>query len=81
MLEYAYNRTETNLGSSKFNRPEVVLDGIFSRNETLNPEFYNWNFIYINYCDGTGIPGLRSRPPGLQRSPNQSERQGHLHKG
>lgn len=38
------------------------MDGIFNRDEKLNPEFYNWNIIYINYCDGTGHQGYREEP-------------------
>jgi hypothetical protein len=28
--------------------------GIFSRKQNENPEFHNWNSIFINYCSGTG---------------------------
>ena len=26
--------------------------GILSSNATVNPDFYNWNSIFLAYCDG-----------------------------
>lgn len=50
-----YNRSLTYLGSSKPLSPTYRYGGIFSDDRTLNPYFYNWNVINLNYCDGTGF--------------------------
>jgi hypothetical protein len=43
------------IGSSKtLSLTKSWGSSIFSRNPTKNPHFYNWNSVYINYCDGTG---------------------------
>jgi len=43
------------LGSSK-NYPSQYADlyAYFSGNSQTNPEFYDWNKVFIKYCDGTG---------------------------
>jgi hypothetical protein len=54
-LDYGYNRSFTALGtSSVLNSTRSWKQGIFSRNPEVNPHFYNWNSVHINYCDGTG---------------------------
>ncbi|CAD8202184.1 unnamed protein product [Paramecium pentaurelia] len=45
--------------SSKYNEPKITYNGFFSRSQSLNPDFYNWNIININYCDGTGHQGYK----------------------
>jgi hypothetical protein len=30
---------------------------ILSQNPTLNPEFHNWNLVYVQYCDGGSYAG------------------------
>lgn len=35
------------------------MNGILSHNKKTNPNFYDYNVIYINYCDGTGHQGFR----------------------
>ncbi|KAM3143650.1 hypothetical protein pb186bvf_004146 [Paramecium bursaria] len=62
MLQYAYDRLSTSLGSSKFTPQTTQMTGIFSRNKAFNPTFYNWNTIHINYCDGTGHQGYAKNP-------------------
>lgn len=42
------------MGSSKFSPSSITMDGLFNRNKNVNPYFYNWNTIFVNYCDGTG---------------------------
>lgn len=54
-LNSAYSRSSTNLGSSNSLSAEMTQGGIFNRNSGSNPELYNWNYIFVNYCDGTGL--------------------------
>ncbi|XP_063938293.1 pectin acetylesterase 8 isoform X4 [Daucus carota subsp. sativus] len=44
------------LGSStKMKRS--YFSGILTNNETLNPYFYNWNRVFVRYCDGSCFTG------------------------
>jgi len=56
-------RSKTDIGSSK-NWPSRGLPsmdggahGILSNNPTINPDFYNWNMVHVNYCDGASYAG------------------------
>ena len=50
------------MGSSKNMQPTANKGGMFSRSASANPGFYNWNYIYVNYCDGTGHQGYAKDP-------------------
>ncbi|XP_009590665.1 pectin acetylesterase 8-like isoform X3 [Nicotiana tomentosiformis] len=50
------NRSKTDLGSSKHMTPFIFL-GIFSKSKSENPDFYNWNKVFVRYCDGGGFTG------------------------
>ena len=50
-------RSTTNLGSSKDWKPNATFNGILSEDATVNPDFYNWNIVYVNYCDGASFAG------------------------
>jgi hypothetical protein len=41
-------------GSSINRVTTQTFNGLLSENAEVNPNFYNWNLIHINYCDGTG---------------------------
>lgn len=57
-----YHRSKSNLGSSlKFNNL-VNVEGLLSRNPQSNPNFYNWNAVYVPYCDGASYTGNRTKP-------------------
>lgn len=43
-------------GSSKF-MGAVTFDGIFRNQQPQNPDFYNWNKVYVRYCDGASFSG------------------------
>ncbi|CAD8118533.1 unnamed protein product [Paramecium sonneborni] len=58
----ALSRSKTEMGSSKNKAQQVNIGGIFSRDSKINPVLYNWNSIYINYCDGTGHQGYAKDP-------------------
>ncbi|GER46901.1 pectinacetylesterase family protein [Striga asiatica] len=42
--------TTTNINSTYFG-------GIMSSNQSTNPDFYNWNIVYLRYCDGSSFTG------------------------
>ncbi|KAL6613715.1 hypothetical protein ACP70R_035985 [Stipagrostis hirtigluma subsp. patula] len=44
------------LASSKF-MGQIVFSGILSNDQTQNPDFYNWNRVYVRYCDGASFAG------------------------
>ncbi|GER56205.1 pectinacetylesterase family protein [Striga asiatica] len=43
--------------SSTNNIQPVYFDGILSPDQTTNPDFYNWNKVYLRYCDGSSFMG------------------------
>ena len=45
------------LGSSSYWNSSVDIGGIFSDDEAVNGEFYNWNVVYLGYCDGGSFAG------------------------
>eukprot|EP01084_Bolivina_argentea_P294840 507443_1 len=54
-LDYCANRATTTLGSSKFDQPYSNIAAgapYLSSNQTINPLSYNWNSIFVRYCDG-----------------------------
>ncbi|KAG2593494.1 hypothetical protein PVAP13_5NG112115 [Panicum virgatum] len=51
-----YAQTMSNFGSSKFMRP-VNFSGILSKDHLENPDFYDWNIVYVRYCDGASFAG------------------------
>ena len=52
-------RSESVLGTSSLWPKSQEVGGIFSDNETVNGEFYNWNVVYLMYCDGASFSGYR----------------------
>ncbi|WOH13487.1 hypothetical protein DCAR_0832997 [Daucus carota subsp. sativus] len=44
------------LGSSN-KMTSLYFTGILSDNKELNPNFYNWNRVYVRYCDGSCFTG------------------------
>ena len=52
-----YHRSMTWLGSSKSWPSSVAIGGFLSDNSTVNPDFYNWNIVYLMYCDGASFAG------------------------
>ena len=53
------NRSKTALGSSTYWNSTIQLGGIFSDEESVNGQFYNWNVVYLGYCDGGSFSGYR----------------------
>lgn len=61
-LELCVTRSRTVLGSSNNWWPSLYLDGFLSDSALSNPDFYNWNVAFINYCDGASFAGYRYDP-------------------
>lgn len=56
-------RSRGSLGSTKHLPPSPpVIQGINSANEQINPDFYDWNLVWIVYCDGASFTGDREDP-------------------
>eukprot|EP01083_Nonionella_stella_P133788 406796_1 len=54
-LDMCAARTATSLGSTKFDKPysnPSLGAPYLSSNRNINPLTFNWNAIYIRYCDG-----------------------------
>ncbi|CAI9098224.1 OLC1v1034834C1 [Oldenlandia corymbosa var. corymbosa] len=50
-------RKQTLLGSSKTMEPFFSFSGILSNDPVQNPDFFNWNRVWIHYCDGASFSG------------------------
>ncbi|CAA6656815.1 unnamed protein product [Spirodela intermedia] len=51
------SRKMTLYGSSTLMDRLVPFRGILSRNQSQNPDFYNWNRVKVRYCDGGSFSG------------------------
>ncbi|CAO2182078.1 unnamed protein product [Urochloa humidicola] len=54
--ETCSQRKMTPYGSSKLMEP-IAFDGIFNDQQPQNPDFYNWNKVFVRYCDGASFSG------------------------
>ena len=36
--------------------------GLYSTKSQVNPDFYNWNMVFVIYCDGSSFTGMREKP-------------------
>ena len=52
-------RTRTLFGTSALWPAFFNFGGIFSDEESVNGEFYNWNVVYLGYCDGGSFSGYQ----------------------
>ncbi|KAI3460059.1 hypothetical protein Pfo_016722 [Paulownia fortunei] len=44
-------------GSIKYKNQTIYFGQIRSENKTQNPDFYNWNRVYVAYCDSSSYEG------------------------
>jgi hypothetical protein len=53
--------------------PEPTADGgtagMFNSDPAINPYFYNWNKVFIGYCDGASFAGTVTAPVQVQGTP------------
>ncbi|KAM3264179.1 pectin acetylesterase 8-like [Capsicum annuum] len=50
-------RTNSRRGSSAKMDQHYDFSGMLSNDPKFNPEFYNWNRVYVRYCDGGSFTG------------------------
>eukprot|EP00052_Salpingoeca_macrocollata_P021749 m.187067 g.187067 ORF g.187067 m.187067 type:complete len:401 (-) comp21615_c0_seq2:1536-2738(-) len=57
-LDSCYERAHTDLGSSaKYPANSSLSGGYFDSDPAVNPQMYNWNMIFMRYCDGNSFSG------------------------
>jgi len=54
-----YNRTDSVIGSSKNWPATILIGGPMDDNCTKNPDFCNYNKVYMQYCDGNSFSSNR----------------------
>lgn len=42
--------------------PDDLPEGFMSDNRTANPGLYDWNVVFVEYCDGSSFTGNRDAP-------------------
>lgn len=58
-----FERSRSSLGSTKKLPPSPpIIQGINSPDPSVNPDFYDWNLVWVVYCDGASFTGNRERP-------------------
>uniref|UniRef100_A0ACD5XWJ3 Uncharacterized protein n=1 Tax=Avena sativa TaxID=4498 RepID=A0ACD5XWJ3_AVESA len=55
-IEDCSRRKKSGLGSSNLMNA-VQYAGIFSGDQRQNSDFYNWNIVFVRYCDGASFSG------------------------
>lgn len=50
-------RAKGYLGTSNNLRDSMVVGGLLSDDETVNPDFHDWNMVFVHYCDGSSYSG------------------------
>lgn len=67
-LASCWKRSTSYAGSSQFSGENGSVYqtnysfGYFDNDEKINPFFWNWNKVYMTYCDGTLFQGYREEP-------------------
>ena len=64
VLDDCVKRSKTHLGSSAKYAEKLNFENvsIISGNKTTNPLYYDWNRVFIKYCDGSLHQGTREAP-------------------
>ena len=58
-----FERSHSSLGSTKKLPPSPpIIQGINSPDPSVNPDFFDWNLVWVVYCDGASFTGNRERP-------------------
>lgn len=53
VLESCYQRSKTDLGSSKNYKDEIVVNGGYLSTDPAKSKFAGWTKVIIEYCDGS----------------------------
>ena len=59
-LKQCFLRSKTRLGTTKNTPPKLFsyeLGFYISEQPSVNPMMYNWNTVYVRYCDGSSFAG------------------------
>nr|GLL36844.1 pectin acetylesterase 8-like isoform X3 [Ipomoea trifida] len=56
-VEECVDRSQRYFGSSKNLNESVQFGNILSKDSKKNPDFCNWNRVFIHYCDGSSYTG------------------------
>ena len=58
-----HDRSRSSLGSTKTLPPSPpIIQGINSGDPSVNPDFFDWNLVWVVYCDGASFTGDREKP-------------------
>ena len=58
-----FERAHSSLGSTnKLPASPPIIQGINSPDPTVNPDFHDWNLVWVVYCDGASFTGDQDRP-------------------
>ena len=63
-----YQRSHTAYGSTRFNTM-LTEGGLYSSDPETNPTFFNWNMVFVIYCDGSSFTGMRQNPVYFKDKP------------
>jgi len=55
-------RSQTYLGSSMYWPPQIRYGGPLQEDPAYNPDFYDWNHVFLAYCDGACFSGDVEQP-------------------
>merc|ERR1740121_2855490 len=62
-LKSCVERSKGQLGSTKDDKPSISFNvGYQSMDQKVNPLMYNWNSVFIRYCDGASVSGDKVTP-------------------
>lgn len=67
--QQCYERAQTVLGSSTTYPSNLTSGGVLSNNPQINPDFYQWNAVYLAYCDGGSWTGSNQDAVYYQGTP------------
>jgi len=54
-LQFCHHRASTPMGSSSTWTQTRAFGGMLSSDPTVNPVFFDWNVVFMPYCDGTSF--------------------------
>ena len=60
--ESCFLRAHSSFGSSIRAPSFVTFSGPLDENPSVNPDFYDWNHVYLHYCDGASFAGELAEP-------------------
>jgi len=66
-------RSMFNLGTTKYDKPTFATSGVLSGSKRYNPEFWDFNTVFIRYCDGGSYTGDRNDPVNVTNSFGQNQ--------